>query len=44
MYNICNAKENTKQETKKEERWVITRDGIRMTYSEYREMIESERN
>lgn len=26
------------------ERYVITSDGIRMTYKEWRDMIESERN
>ena len=26
------------------ERYVITKDGIRMTYEEYLDMIESERN
>lgn len=26
------------------ERYVISRDGIRMTYKEWRDMIESERN
>lgn len=26
------------------ERYVITKDGIRMSYEEYRDMIESERN
>ena len=33
----------TKQETKKETRWVVTADGIRMTYEEYLEMRENER-
>lgn len=27
-----------------EERYVITKDGIRMSYSEYIEMIKAERN
>ena len=27
-----------------ETRWVISADGIRMTYQEWREMIEAERN
>ena len=30
--------------TNTESRYVITADGIRMSYEEYREMIESERN
>ena len=30
--------------TNTETRWVITKDGIRMTYAEYIEMVESERN
>jgi hypothetical protein len=33
---------NAKVETK--ETYVITKDGIRMTYAEYREMIEAEKN
>lgn len=30
--------------TTTETRWVISADGIRMTYQEWREMIEAERN
>ena len=30
--------------TETETRWVITKDGIRMTYAEYIEMIKSERD
>lgn len=44
MQIINNVKVNTKQETKKETRWVTTADGIRMTYDEYIEMVRSERN
>lgn len=28
----------------KEQKWVVTSDGIRMSYEEWREMIEAERN
>lgn len=35
---------NTNTTVKKETRWVITKDGIRMSYEEYRQMIEAERN
>lgn len=34
---------NTTKEMNKE-RYVITKDGIRMTYKEYMDMIEAERN
>lgn len=30
--------------TNTETRWVTSADGIRMTYQEWREMIEAERN
>lgn len=30
--------------TKKETRYVVTNDGLRMTYEEYIEMIRAERN
>ena len=30
--------------TKVETRYVVTKDGIRMSYQEYLDMIESERN
>ena len=30
--------------TETETKWVISKDGIRMTYKEYMDMIESERN
>ena len=33
-----------KTNTNTESRYVITADGLRMSYEEYREMIESERN
>lgn len=36
--------EDTKKTTKVEERYVITKDGLRMTYKEYLEMRESEKN
>lgn len=37
--------ENIKTNVKTEEtRWVITKDGIRMTYEEYIEMIRSEQS
>ena len=39
-----NIKEMNKQVVKNNESYVITKDGIRMSYKEYREMIESERN
>lgn len=35
--------EKTKKTIKAEERYVITKDGLRMTYKEYLEMRESER-
>ena len=34
----------TKNAIKVETRWVITKDGIRMRYDEYIDMIRSERN
>ena len=34
----------TKNTTKVETRWVITKDGIRMSYNEYMDMIRSEQN
>ena len=34
----------TTNNVKTETRWVITKDGIRMTYEEYMEMIRSEKN
>lgn len=34
----------TMNTTKVDTRWVITKDGIRMSYEEYMDMIESERN
>jgi len=33
-----------KNTTKTETKWVISKDGIRMTYEEYMDMIQSERN
>ena len=33
-----------KTTTNTESRYVITADGIRMSYKEWREMVESERN
>ena len=36
--------QNTKENVKVETKYVITKDGIRMTYAEYIEMIRSERN
>lgn len=34
----------TMNTTKVETRWVITKDGIRMSYNEYMDMIRSERD
>lgn len=34
----------TTNNVKTETAWVITKDGIRMSYKEYKEMIESEKN
>ena len=34
----------TMNTTKVETSWVITKDGIRMSYKEYMDMIDSERN
>ena len=34
---------NTTSKVMTRERYIITKDGIRMTYKEYREMIEAER-
>ena len=36
--------QNIKNNVKVETQYVITKDGIRMSYSEYMEMIRSERN
>lgn len=36
--------QNIKEYVKVETRYVITKDGIRMTYEEYIEMIKSERD
>jgi hypothetical protein len=36
--------QTTTNNVKTETRWVITKDGIRMSYKEYMEMIKSERN
>ena len=37
-----NVNAQAKQETKKETRWVISSDGVRMTYEEWIEMRRSE--
>lgn len=34
----------TKNTTKVDTRWVITKDGIRMSYNEYMDMIRNERD
>lgn len=34
----------TMNNVKTETRWVITKDGIRMSYEEYIDMVRSERN
>ena len=42
MENTANVKVNTQKETKKETKWVITSDGIRMTEKEYLDMRKRE--
>lgn len=45
MFNNETTKMKTQTEVKSETktRYVITKDGLRMSYEEYKEMIESER-
>lgn len=38
------AMQKTKKTVKEDTKYVITKDGIRMTYAEYIEMVQSERN